>query len=123
MTPLFRHLFETNCTQTVACRFKKRKAIVDYRKIVVNFAIKRLLERTSDGKSKSVTLTRKEDARQLLGIAEFCVRVVKVDQTERDVDDRHLHAEFSSDARLKIFQFRKRTVAYLEQRILLHIAA
>jgi len=61
----------------------------------VNF---RHLERTTDRESKTVPLTRKKNARQLVGKTKRSARIVKVDQPERHIHDWHLNPKLDPDA-------------------------
>src|SRR5690606_12714041 len=80
------------------------------------------LERPSDRESQSLTLAGQEDAGQLGPKAKLCVRVVKINEPERHVDDRHLNAELYADARLPIRELRKCGIVDLQERILLNLA-
>lgn len=55
-------------------------------------------KRPSDRKPEAASLARKKNSRKLFSNAELAVRVVIIDQTERDVDDRHLNTKLKSDA-------------------------
>ena len=82
-----------------------------YRSTIVNFPLKR----SSDCKSKSVSLAGKEDAWNFLGKAELCIRIVVIDQTERDVHYRHLYAKFQAETGFEIAELAKRTVVNPKQ--------
>jgi len=85
---IFRNKLLLNC----CLQFRKiRTAIVFYPQNLVNF-----LERPSDGKSKAVSLAREEDSRQLFGKADPSVRVVIIDQPERDVNDGNLYPQLDT---------------------------
>src|SRR5690606_10372280 len=67
--------------------------------------------------------SRQIDARKFFGIAEFSIRIVVIDQAERNVHDRNLNTKFQADARTKIADLVERRIRNTEQRILLYIAA
>ena len=74
-----------------------RKTMVSYQATVVN-----RLKCPADREAEAASFARQKEIRQLFSESEFRVRVVKIDQPERHVDDRHLHAKLDADARSKI---------------------
>lgn len=72
------------------------------------------LECSSDRKSESIAFARQEYAWQLFGEAEIRIRIVIVDQTKWNVNDRNLDTKFNTNARLVIFQFIKLRIIDVE---------
>ena len=65
------------------------------------------LKRPTDRKFEAVTLSGQENAGQFLGESKLAVRVVKVDQAKRNVDDRDLDTHLDTNAGLEIAEFSK----------------
>ena len=80
------------------------------------------LECASYREPEAVPLSWKEEAREFLGETEFGIRVVVVDQAERNVDDRDLNAKLDTDARPEIAEIVEHRLIDLEQAVLLYVA-
>ena len=55
------------------------------------------------GLSTREVLARLKDAGQFSRLSDFGIRVVKINEPERNIDDWHLDSQFKPDARAKIF--------------------
>ena len=84
---------------------------------------KSLLEGSSDRKAETAAFAGQIQCRQFVGYAEFAVRVIEINQTKRDIYDRHLNAQFQADARTKIADFIEYAVINPDQLIGLNFAA
>ena len=89
-----------------------------YQATVVN-----CLKCPADRKAKAASFTRQKEIWQFFSEANFRIRVVKINQAKRDVDNRHLHAKLDADTRTKITEAVKRRVVNTNQVVALHFAA
>ena len=102
--------------------FKKRTLILITAAVKVNVrppAVRNAAHCTSE----ALTLAGQENAGQFLGETELPVGVIVIDQTKRNVNDRHLNAKFDADGRLKIADLAELRFIDAKQRILLNVAA
>ncbi len=81
------------------------------------------LKRSTDRKAETATFARQEQTRQFISESEFCSGVVKINQAERDIDDRNLHAKLDTDARTKLAEFTKRRFVNANHVVALSFAA
>ena len=65
------------------------------------------LKRPADRKFEAMTLPGQENAGQFLSKSKLTVRIVKVDQAKRNVDDRDLNPHLDTNARLEIAELSK----------------
>ena len=95
-----------------------RKTMVCYQATVVNS-----LKCSADRKAKAAFLTRQEEIWYFLSNTDFRIRIVKINQAKRHVDNRNLNAEFDTDARTKVAETIKRRIVNPDKRVGLRLAA
>lgn len=81
------------------------------------------LKSSADRKAEAAALTRQKQSRQLFSASDFRIRIVIINQAERNVDDRNLDAQFQTHARTKVAELIKRRFVNAQQRVRLRFAA
>jgi hypothetical protein len=94
----------------------------DFCKIVACVFLK-ILKSSADRESKTVPLAGQEEIGQFFGKSYLRVRIEIINQAKRNIDDRHLNAQFQTDARLEIADVGKVAFADAHQLIRLRLAA
>ena len=92
--------------------------MVNYQTNLVN-----RLECPSNRKAETAFFTRQKEIRQLASESECGIRIIKIDQAKRHIDNRNLHAQFHPDTGAKIAELGKRAVVNPHERIGLCLAA
>ncbi len=81
------------------------------------------LKSSANREAETTALARQKQSRKVFGKPDLSIRIVIINQAERNVDDRNLHAQFQTDARTKIAEFIKHRLVNPQQRVRLRLAA